>query len=231
MSAPKQLVVEYEDGSTKKVNFTKVNKQTRIELAKLGLCPLAAGVVSSKHYLLLRWEDGWQEVVAVDKDIVELLRYYVIERIEYRGRLSIDVDADYPELLIVRRTPNELRSIMTFDNKGVKYYGLDSQIERWEGIFEAGGKREYLKYDATDSRYPQEVREAPEELDRLLNSVKKELAGKGLKLQELLEMEQNTRIEVYKEVAYGVGIRGKERQEDVYGFMELMVKSAIANGS
>jgi hypothetical protein len=120
---------------------------------------------------------------------------------------------------------------MTFDNKGVKYYGLDSQIERWEGIFEAGGKREYLKYDATDSRYPQEVREAPEELDRLLNSVKKELAGKGLKLQELLEMEQNTRIEVYKEVAYGVGIRGKERQEDVYGFMELMVKSAIANGS
>jgi hypothetical protein len=231
MSAPKRVVVEYDDDSTKSINFNEVNRHVQFELGKLGLCPSPDSVASGKHYLLLKWKDGWQEVVGVDGDFVQLLRYYVIERIEHRGRLSLDVGDDYPELFIIERTPNELSSILVFGNDGGRAFRLDAEVQRWEGIFDAGGKREYVKYDGTDSRYPQECDEEPEDLNVIVNSVKHELDGKGLDPEELLVMDQNLRIEVYKEIADRIAVRGKERQEDVYGFIELMVKKSAANAS
>ena len=228
MSVPKRLVVEYEDSSTREVDFSKVDSQMRFKLAKLGLCPPPDHVGSSKHYLLLRWQDGWQEVLGVDKDSVELLRYYVIQRIEDRGRLSFEVGADYPELFIIRRMPRELIDLLIVSDGSVKSYGLESEVERWEGIFEAGGKKEYVKYDKTDSRYPQEFSEAPAALDKLMDSLKGELDSRGLSPQKLLAMDESRRIAEYKEVARGTGIRGSERQEDVYGFIELMVRRLAA---
>jgi hypothetical protein len=88
MSEPKRLVVKYDDGSTKEADFADLNGQLRRQLAELGLCPPLKRVGAAKHYLLVRWQDGWQEVFAVDSDSAELLRYFVIERIEDRGRLS-----------------------------------------------------------------------------------------------------------------------------------------------
>ena len=231
MSTPKRFVVEYDDGSTKSVNFTKVNSQIQGELAKLGLCPSPAEVNPSKHYLILKWKDGWQEVVAVDNDFVNLLRYYVIERIEHRGRLSLEVGADYPQLIIIKRMPKELSSLLIFGNSGAKAFRLDSEVQRYEGIFDAGGKREYVKYDGTDSRYPHDYDEEPEEISKIIHIVKHELEGKGLDPKGLLAMDQDLRIEAYKEIASRIGVRGKERQEDVYGFVELMVKNAAAESA
>ena len=37
-------------------------------------------------------------------------------------------------------------------------------------------------------------------------------------------MDQSPRIEEYKEIAKGAGIRGHIRQADVYGFIELLVR-------
>ncbi|MBA7617661.1 hypothetical protein ES703_24977 [subsurface metagenome] len=228
MSVPKRLVVEYEDSSTQEVDFGKVDSQMRFKLAELGLCPPPDHVGSSKHYLLLRWHDGWQEVLGIDKDSVELLRYYVIQRIEDRGRLSLEVGADWPELFIIRRTPRELIGLLIVSDGSVKSYELESEVERWEGIFEAGGKKEYVKYDKTDSQYPQGFSEAPEALDKLMDSLKGELDSRGLSPQKLLAMDESRRIAEYKEVARGAGIRGSERQEDVYGFIELMVRRLAA---
>src|SRR5665647_1395196 len=108
MSQPKRLLVAYEDGSTKEADFAEIDGQLRLKLAQLGLCPPPDRVGASKHYLLIRWRDGWQEVFGIETESAELLRYYVIQRIEDRGRLSIDVGADYPELLIVERTPRDV---------------------------------------------------------------------------------------------------------------------------
>ncbi len=80
----------------------------RSELARLGLAPVPQSIGSAKQYLLMKWRDGWQEVGGIDRDTAELLRYYVIERIEDRGRLSLDVGADYPELFVIERTPRDL---------------------------------------------------------------------------------------------------------------------------
>ena len=97
MSEPKHLTVEYDDGSTKTIDFSKLDKDVCLALANLNLCTHQALIGTSKHYVLLEW-DGWQEVVGVDRESVELVRYYVIRRIEDRGRLSFEDGSDDPEL-------------------------------------------------------------------------------------------------------------------------------------
>lgn len=227
MNVPKRLVVEYADGSTKDVDFGKVDSHMRFELAKLGLYTPPDHVGSSKHYLLFQWQDGWQEVLGVDKESTEVLRYYVIQRMEDIGRLSLEVGAGYPELLLIRRMPRELTSLLIVSDGSVKSYGLESEIERWEGVFEAGGKREYVKYDKTDSQYPQEFNESSGVLDKLMDSLKSELDSRCLSPQKLLAMDESRRIAEYKEMVRGIGIRGSERQEDVYGFIEFMVRRLV----
>lgn len=227
MSEPKRLTVEYNDGSTRTLDFSKVDKQTREALTKLGLCPVPALVGTSKHYVLLQW-DGWQEVVGMDKDTVELLRYYVIRRIEDRGRLSFEAGVDDPELFIVKRTPRELTGVIIAGTTGIKVYPLKDETERWEGIFEAGGKIEYMKYDKTDPRF-QGLSGEPERITRLQDSLKNELAKKQLVPATLLAFEETRRIQEYADIAKAMGIRGKEKQEDVYGFVEFLVKQLAAS--
>lgn len=224
MSKPKRLLIEYSDGSTTGVDFSQVSVATQLELAGLGVCPPPGGVGSSKHYALLKWSDGWQEVVGIDSDSVELLRYYVIRRIEDRGRLSFEVGAEYPELFIIRRTPADMIGLLIVGDSTVKSYRLDTEVERWEGTFEAGGKKEYVKYDKTDSKYPQEFSEAPESLAGIVKAAKRVLKERGATPQELLAADETQRVKEYAEVAKKLGVRGMRRQEDVYGFVEFVVK-------
>jgi hypothetical protein len=224
MSQPKRLVVAYEDGSTKEADFSGLDGQLRLKLAQLGLCPPPDEVGTAKHYLLMRWQDGWHEVIGIDADAAELLRYYVIQRIEDRGRLSLDVGADYPELIIVERTPRELIAATIVGGDGVKSYALGSEAERWEGIFEAGGKKEFVKYDKTSDAYPHERVEGPEALAEIGDALLDELEKKGLTPKALLSMEEPLRIAEYKALAGSVGIRGARKQQDVYGFIEMLLR-------
>lgn len=224
MSQPKRLVVTYEDGSTKEADFAETDGELRLKLAQLGLCPPLDQVGTSKHYLLIRWQDGWQEVFGIDKGSAELLRYYVIQRIEDRGRLSLDVGADYPELLIVERTPKDVIGATIVSSDSVKSYALASEVERWEGIFEAGGKKEFVKYDKTSDAYPHESSEDPEALAEVLSALEGELQKEGLTPRALLSMQEPLRVAEYKRLASGVGIRGGREQQDVYGFIELLLR-------
>jgi hypothetical protein len=228
MSAPKRLRVEYEDGSTREIDFAKIDGSIVIQLAKLGLCPAPQEITSSKHYVILRWKDGWQEVIGVDHDTADLLRYYVIARIEDRARLSLEVGEYWPELFIIKRTPRDVTSILIVGNGGAKLYPLEEEMERWEGTFEAGGKKEYVKFDKINPRTPQACVEAPEELSQLAASLKGELARLNVPPQALLAMDTAKRIEIYGALARALGFRGHERQADVYGLIELLVKRLVS---
>ena len=223
MSEPKHLTVEYDDGSTKTIDFSKLDKDVCLALANLNLCPHQALIGTSKHYVLLEW-DGWQEVVGVDRESVELVRYYVIRRIEDRGRLSFEVGSDDPELFIVKRLPRELKGVLIAGASGMRAYDFSSETERWEGIFESAGKIEYVKYDKTDPGYQRGPAETAARVPHLREALQGELAKRGFGPRELLVAEESQRLEVYREIATGMGIRGKERQADVYGFIELLVK-------
>jgi hypothetical protein len=109
------------------------------------------------------------------------------------------------------------------EDTGVKSYTLDGSVERWEGIFEAGGKREHVKFDKTSDKYPQEVRSDSGALEPILEGLRRELQSEGLDPGELLSLGEPERVARYKALATGAGIRGSYRQEDVYGFIESMV--------
>ncbi len=178
----------------------------------------------SRHYLLVRWQDGWQEVFGVDADSAELLRYFVIERIEDRGRLSLEVGSEYPELLIIERTPRTVAEAIIVGDDDVRSYALESQVERWEGIYEDGGKKEFVKYDKTSDAYPHDSSGESETLTGLVDDLRAELTEKGLTPQELLSMGEPARIAGYRELAVVLGLRGGRRQEDVYGLIEMLLR-------
>jgi hypothetical protein len=224
MSMPKLLRVEYEDGSTREIDFAKVDDSIVIQLAKLGLCPAPQEIISSKQYVILRWKDGWQEVIGVNHDTADLLRYYVITRVEDRARLSLEVGEYWPELFIIKRTPRDVTSIVIVREDGARVYPLEAELERWEGTFEAGGKKEYVKFDKINPRTPQVCVEAPEKLTELTVSVKEELARLNVSPQLLLAMDVKKRAETYGALAKALGFRGHERQADVYGLVELLIR-------
>ncbi|MCL5736760.1 MAG: hypothetical protein M1274_14480 [Actinobacteria bacterium] len=223
MSQPLRLVVEYDDGSTRKVDYADVDGETRFRLAQLGLTPAAAHVPTSSHYLVMRWRDGWQEVVAIDKESVELLRYYVIERIEDRGRLSLETGDEYPQLFIIERTPRDLTDITIVGSDGAKSYSLDQSVDRWEGIFEAGGKREHVKFDKTSEKYPQKVSDGSPAVRLILDALNKQLQETGISAESLLARDEASRVADYKALAAGLNLRASRHQEDVYGFVEAML--------
>lgn len=225
MSVPKQLIVSYENGSTKKFDFNKLDRGMQSELAKLGLCPPPLEISPAKHFVLLQWKDGWKEVIGSDKDAVDLLRCFVIRRIEDRGRLAFEVGEEYPDLYILRRMPMDLNRLWIVGEGSVKSYDLGKEVERWEGTFDAGGKLENVKWDKIDpEKYPSEVHEGPEILQETLDTLEKALDTMGVGAQGLLGMEESQRAEAYSEIAKALGVRGYQRQADVYGFMELLVK-------
>lgn len=223
MNEPKRLVVEYEDGSTKAVDMGEVGDECRRALVELGLCPPAGFVAASKHYVVLQW-DGWQEVLGLDAEKVELLRYYVIRRIEDLGRLSFQSDEEIPELFFVRRMPRELKGILVAGPEGMRAYDFSSETERWEGIFETGGKIEYVKYDKTDRTRQDGLGEKTRDASSFRTAIGNDLARLGMNPNQLLGRDGGERIEVYGQIAKGMGLRGCERQADVYGFIELLVK-------
>lgn len=227
MSEPKRLIVEYEDGSTKAVDMGNVDYQCRSALVRLGICPPENRVAASKHYLVLQW-DGWQEVLGIDKGNLELLRYYVIRRIDDLGRLSLESDGEMPELFSIKRMPRELKSVVVAGSTDMRVYDLSKETERWEGIFEAGGKMEYVKYDKTDRSRQDGKSGNSEKADSFRMSLKNELTQRGMTAGQLLAQEESKRTEAYGQIARAMGLHGCERQSDVYGFIELLLRQLTA---
>lgn len=230
MSNPLQLVVLYDDGTQRTIDFSKISIEVRLELAELGLCPPSISIGTSKQYVLLEW-DGWKEVIGIDHESVELLRYYVIRRIEDRGRLSLNVGTEDPELYIIKRLPKELQRIVVTGSTGAKTYDLSSDIESWEGIFEAGGKIEFTKYDKTFPYSDQAQNDPENSVTRLLDALNRELAEVGLDPALLIASDERVRIEAYRQIATKMGIRGKVKQEDVYGFIDFLIRNKVFQSS
>lgn len=224
MSTVKRILVEYEDGTKKEIDLSAVEPSTQLELARLGISLSPDTVSTSSHYVLLQWKDGWQEVIGIDGDRVDLLRYYVITRIEDRGRLSLETGEYWPELFTIKRNPRDVGSAWIFGTDKVNFYALETESERYEGTFEAGGKKEYVKFDKVNPLISKEFGEAPERLAEIAGVVKGQLDQLNIKPLALLASSEATRVKTYTELAKALKIRGMERQADVYGFIEFIVK-------
>jgi len=224
MKKLKRLIIEYEDGTGKQLESAEVSTAVQAFLADAGLCTPPPEISQVKHYLVLQWKDGWREVMAVNSSTADLLRYYVIRRIEDRGRLVLDLGADYPELRVIERTPMEISRLLIVSDGSVKSYNLGLEVEGYEGTFEAGGKKEFTRYDRDNPYFQGEFSEAPDITGEIEGVVAAALEDKGLTPADLLSMEQDRRIREYADIARAAGIKGAQRQSDVYGFIELILK-------
>lgn len=226
MSVPKRLIIEYEDGSQKGIEFQQLSKSACLELSGKGLCPPPPEIPESlPHYLLLRWKNGWQEVLGIDNTPVELLRYYVLERVEAVGRLSLEVKGDYPVLFSIKRLPKELERIMVLGKEETKGYSLVPKIRK-----EEGDKIEHVEFDKSESDFQSEPHQAGKSwYEEMLNSLRTELEKRGLTAEEILTREPAQRIREYRELARALNIRATEKQEDLYGFIQLMLENLLTS--
>jgi len=220
MSMPKRIIIEYEDGSTKGVEFSKLSRQGWLELSKLRLChPPSVIPEPSKNYILFRWKDGWKEVVGLDRRDVELLRYYTIERTEEVGRMALEVAEEYPVLLLIKRLPKEIKNVLILGTVGLKMYALEGKTRKREG-----GKIEHISYDSKDLNSTKEGNSnANKWVAEIIDSLKMELKNRGIASKDLLFTDESKRVEVYNEIARTLGIRSMKKKEDISGFMQLMI--------
>ena len=219
MNTPKKIIVEYEDGARREAAFDGLSSTGRTELSALGLCEAAAPDIGT-HYLLLEWKDGWKEVKAVGGHVLELLRYYTIERMEEIGRLSMVVADGNPELLVIKRLPGRLERIIFVGANGPQAYALEEKATVKEG-----GKTEHIFYDKTRPNFKMEEPVAASALyAAFLDALRGALEKKGISVSGLLAMSERDRLPVYKELARTLGRWGTDRQQDVYGFLTVALK-------
>ena len=221
MSSPKALVIEYEDGSSKRTEFRDLSRETWLALSKLKLCPPPVTTKGSDHYVLLRWKDGWKEVVGVPRKAAELLRFYTVERTEEVGRMSFDVSEDYPMLFLVKRLPRGIERLLLVGPGGAKEYVLEEKK-----TIKEGGKIEHVLYDKKDSGSGEQDRKGAQAwIADLANSLKAELKKKGLTPEKLFPLDEAEKARAFQEISKALCIRGMEKQEDVQGFLQFMMEN------
>ncbi len=220
MKIPKRLVLEFDDSSQKEIEFSKLSKQMQAGLAELGLCSQPDETDVSKSYMLLRWQNGWQEVLGIEKDHLELMRYYSIERIEETGRMALDTGDDFPVLIYVKRFPKQVESALLADCNSAKMH-----IFKEKATVKQGGTTEHIFYDKKNPEFSlEDSKKADSYLSELAGSALKELYNNGLTVDKVLSMESVKRYAVYVKIAKSLGIRAMKTQEDLYGFMELLLR-------
>ena len=119
MKKLKSLLIVYEDGTEKRLDAEEIDAGLQAALAESGLVSPPAGNSKSKRYLVLQWKDGWREVMSISSDAADLLRYYVIRRIEDRGRLILDTGADYPEMHVIERLPSDVSRLLIYSTSEI----------------------------------------------------------------------------------------------------------------
>jgi hypothetical protein len=225
MNGPKRIVVEYEDGTRREAPFDGLSGQGAVELSALGLCD-APPPDASKGYLLLQWKDGWKEVTAVDNRAVEVLRYYTIERTEEVGRLSVEMGDAYSELKLIKRLPGRVESILFVGRHGPpQAYVLEEKTTVREG-----GKTEHIFYDKKRPNFAMENGSAASaRYSMILDALRKELEKRAVPVRSLLGAGAGEHRALYGELARALGLRGTERQQDVYGFLHTAIEKLGAD--
>jgi len=108
MSRPINIKIEYEDGTSRESGIEKLSQEARKELEDLGL--LVADPEEDR-YVVVEWKDGWKEVYRAPSNTTGLRKYFVIERKEEVGRLYLEREEEYPELIQILRKPNEVKRV------------------------------------------------------------------------------------------------------------------------
>lgn len=156
-------------------------------------------------YALITWKDGYQEVASLDEKTKGVLRYYVIERVEKSGRLSFESPADYPDLKVISRKPDQIENIVMTENGHEKVFILVPKEEKSEG-------------GRTDHHF--EVKETGDKgLSALVEKAKEAAQELGVDTKSVTEDE-------LEKIRKAVRISCFEKQSEALEFVKLLLKKA-----
>jgi hypothetical protein len=165
--------------------------------------------MADKKYVLIKWKDGWQEVIGIEGDTIDLNKYFVIERVEYHGRLVFDrPKGEYPGMVVLDRAPLELEKVSLVGGDG-------DRVLKQTSTYREGTRLEYnYELEKGSGNFYSEV----------VESVKKTLADKGISAGELLAKAEPERSNAIGKLARAANILGGKSQADLIGFMEEVLR-------
>ncbi|MEJ2729794.1 MAG: hypothetical protein P8185_15035 [Deltaproteobacteria bacterium] len=165
--------------------------------------------MSGEKYVLLKWKDGWQEVVRIDGDAVGFDKYFVIERKEYFGRLVYKMpEGKYPGLVVIDRAPMELEKMVMMEAGEAKRFNQTS-------TYKEGDRIEY-NFEMENEKHRL--------VDDVGKKVKEALSANGVSAKDILAMPEKERFKEIEAIARQAGIVGSRNQEDVVGFIRLILE-------
>jgi hypothetical protein len=202
---PTKIIVEFDNKSKVEVPFEDLPVSVQRELLRQPFASRPIPEPEKGRFVLLEWEDGWKEVIQVDPSCTDINRYYVISRVEHVGRLSLNSQTGYPELIEIVRKPFGLKKI-TF---------MDSFRLAMEGSSREGHKTEHLF----------KLTREGEDHSELIAFLKKAVEEEGIDLRILKSQQPGGTQEEYEKIRQKMDIKALWRQRDALDFIAYLVKT------
>ena len=204
-SKPQKVVIEFDDGSETEASFDALPSQLQSELLRQPFASQPSANPEQEKFVLLEWDDGWREVMEVDAACAEINRYYVISRPEDVGRLSLNKEDDYPELIEIVRKPRDLKRITFLDTFQLSLERSDREGKKIDHFFNLSKEGDAISEE--------------------MEAFKRAVEEAGIDLQELRSQDPGQLAEQYEKIRRKMGIKAAQRQQDVLDFIAYLVKS------
>jgi hypothetical protein len=203
---PQKVVIEFDDGSKRETSFDALPSQLKSELLRQPFASQPSANPEQEKFVLLEWDDGWREVIAVDAECAEINRYYVISRPEEVGRLSLNKKDDYPELIEIVRKPRDLNRITFVDTFQLSLERSDREGKKIDHFFK--------------------LSKAGDAISEEMETFKRAADEEGADLKQLKSRDPDQQREGYERIRRKMGLKAAQRQQDVYDFIAYLAKVA-----
>jgi hypothetical protein len=202
---PEEITVTFDDGSMVRAPFESLPDSLQFEIMRQPFSCKPSSNPGEEKFVLLEWDDGWREVIEVDSDCTDINRFYVISRVEHVGRLSINKQDGYPELIEVVRRPLDLKRIAFKDTFELTLERSDREGRKTDHFFSLAKKGKGFSDIMT---------------------VFKEVVNKeGVDLKGLSSREPSEVSKLCEKIGRKMGLKAGWRQQDVLDFIAYLVKS------
>jgi hypothetical protein len=201
---PQEITVKFDDGSTAIAPFESLPDSLQFEIERQPFARTPSPNPEKEKFVLFEWDDGWREVVQVDAACTEINRYYVISRMEHVGRLSINKQDGYPELIEVMRRPHDLKRIAFMD------------------MFELTLERSEREGQKTDHFFS--LTKKGKGFSEIMKVFKEVVKKEGIDLKELSSKEPSEISKQCEKIRRKMGLKAGLRQQDVFDFIAYLVK-------
>jgi hypothetical protein len=204
---PKKLIVEFEDSSRREASFDELPATLGADILRQPFASRMNSHPEQGKFVLIEWEDGWKEVVAVNADCTDINRYRVLTRPEDVGRLSLKRAGGYPELVEITRRPQQVRQITFTDTFA---------LEPGKSLRE--GKKVEQHFS---------LRKGGDRLAEIRAELRRVLQEEGTELNEVATLSPDAARSRYEKARQEIGISASRCQQDLIEFMEYLEKAPV----